>query len=116
VNDLAGVPIVLYMSLLKTQDRLCQQACAVILDHMITSEQCRTARAMLGWTLGQLGKASKVNEATVRRFELGHRKPIAVTIDAIQRALEDGGVVFIPENGGGAGVRRKKPAAHEAHD
>jgi transcriptional regulator with XRE-family HTH domain len=104
------------MSFLTTTIWLCQRACVVILDHMITSEQCRTARAMLGWTLGQLGKASKVNEATVRRFELGQRKPIAVTIDAIQRALEGAGVVFIPENGGGAGVRRKMPAAPAAHD
>jgi hypothetical protein len=28
--------------------------------------------------------------------------------DAVQKALERGGVEFIPENGGGAGVRLKK--------
>jgi hypothetical protein len=28
--------------------------------------------------------------------------------DAVQKALEKGGVEFIPENGGGAGVRRKR--------
>jgi hypothetical protein len=29
--------------------------------------------------------------------------------DALQRTLEAAGVEFIPENGGGAGVRMKKP-------
>jgi len=30
--------------------------------------------------------------------------------DAVQKALEKAGVEFIPENGGGAGVRLKKRA------
>ena len=30
------------------------------------------------------------------------------TVDAIRRALESAGVEFIPENGGGAGVRLRK--------
>ncbi|WP_313901754.1 hypothetical protein [Methylobacterium sp. J-088] len=28
---------------------------------------------------------------------------------AIQRALEDAGIQFIPQNGGGAGVRMRRP-------
>jgi hypothetical protein len=31
------------------------------------------------------------------------------TIDDLQRALEIAGVEFIPQNGGGPGVRLKKP-------
>ena len=37
----------------------------------------------------------------------------AANADAIQRALEDGGIEFIPENGGGVGVRLQKPAGAE---
>lgn len=36
--------------------------------------------------------------------------PIAATREAMQVALEAGGVVFIAENGGGAGVRLRTPA------
>ena len=44
---------------------------------------------------------------TVTRFENGHTGGAAETLAAIRRALEVAGVVFIPENGGGAGVRLK---------
>lgn len=44
-------------------------------------------------------------------FEKGVRSPRAATVEAIQAALESAGVEFIPENGGGAGVRLKRPAA-----
>jgi hypothetical protein len=44
---------------------------------------------------------------TVTRFENGHSGGAAETLDAIQKALEAAGIQFIPENGGGAGVRMK---------
>jgi hypothetical protein len=34
-----------------------------------------------------------------------------VTVEAIRRVYEAAGVQFIPENGGGAGVRMAKPGA-----
>ena len=37
------------------------------------------------------------------------------TAEAIRRALDAAGVEFIPENGGGAGVRMRKNAAGESH-
>jgi hypothetical protein len=52
----------------------------------------------------------------VNRFESGAAEPIPATLAAIQRALEAAGVEFIPENGGGAGVRLRKPGAIEARD
>jgi hypothetical protein len=41
----------------------------------------------------------------IQDFEAGKRQPIPATLIAIRTALEAAGVEFIPENGGGAGVR-----------
>ncbi|EAQ23221.1 hypothetical protein ROS217_18152, partial [Roseovarius sp. 217] len=48
-----------------------------------------------------------VAQATVSRLERGEElKP--ATVQTIRAALESAGVEFIPENGGGAGVRLKE--------
>jgi transcriptional regulator with XRE-family HTH domain len=52
--------------------------------------------------------ATGIPKRTLARFELGNGSPQRRTIAAIQRALEAAGVEFIPENGGGAGVRLRK--------
>lgn len=77
----------------------------------ITPQQSRGARAMLGWTREELAERSKVSAATLADFEAGKRVPYARTLADIRRALEDGGIEFIPENGGGAGARLKKMPA-----
>jgi hypothetical protein len=41
-------------------------------------------------------------------FEKGRRTPTANNLTAIRAALEAAGVEFIPENGGGPGVRLRK--------
>ena len=69
--------------------------------------QCRMARAALGWGVRDLAAAAKVSIDTVARFERGEELKER-TIEAIQRALEAGGIEFIDANGGGAGVRLKK--------
>ncbi|WP_352869603.1 helix-turn-helix transcriptional regulator [Mesorhizobium sp. M1329] len=71
----------------------------------ISAAQCRGARAMLGMSQGELADAAKVSRPTVVDFERGTRVPHANNIAAIRQALEAAGVEFIPENGGGAGVR-----------
>lgn len=71
----------------------------------ITPGQCRAARALIGLSQGDVAKASAVSEKTLADFEREARKPYARTLAAIQAALEAAGVEFIPENGGGAGVR-----------
>ncbi|TGT46839.1 helix-turn-helix domain-containing protein [Mesorhizobium sp. M4B.F.Ca.ET.169.01.1.1] len=75
---------------------------------MLTHHQCRAARAIIDWSREQLAAASKVAVRTIVDFERGAREPREVTKDALQRALEAAGVEFIPENGGGAGVRLQK--------
>ncbi|WP_238121748.1 MULTISPECIES: helix-turn-helix domain-containing protein [unclassified Xanthobacter] len=72
--------------------------------------QCRMARAAVGWGVRDLAKAAGVSVDTVSRLERGEVL-LPRTVEAIQHALEAAGVEFIPENGGGAGVRlRKAPA------
>tara|TARA_R110000744_G_scaffold172470_2_gene291071 strand:- start:36048 stop:36194 length:147 start_codon:yes stop_codon:yes gene_type:complete len=46
--------------------------------------------------------------ATLADFEAGKRQPYDRTLKDIQETLEAAGVEFIPENGGGAGVRLRK--------
>jgi len=72
---------------------------------MITPEQSRAARGLLDWSQARLGTESNLSESTIRDFEKGRRLPSANNFSAIERALEPNGVQFIPENGGGAGVR-----------
>ena len=75
---------------------------------MITPAQCRAARALLNWRLPDLAERAGVSVSTVNSFELEQRKPMPANLKTIQKALEDAGVEFIPENGGGAGVRLRK--------
>ncbi|MGA2494663.1 MAG: transcriptional regulator [Roseiarcus sp.] len=78
---------------------------------MITSEQIRAARALLRWEQRDLADASKVSLPSIKRLEtiLGPLAAQERTIDALRAALEAAGVEFIAENGGGPGVRLKKP-------
>lgn len=78
---------------------------------MITANQCKAARAMLGWSQQELATASSVNKRTIMDFESGARTPLLATLRAIQGALETAGVQFIARNGGGPGVRWKDPEA-----
>ena len=69
--------------------------------------QCKMARVALGLGVRDLAALAGVAQATISRLERGEElKPS--TIDIIRTALETAGVEFIPENGGGAGVRLKK--------
>jgi transcriptional regulator with XRE-family HTH domain len=68
------------------------------------------ARAALQWTLDDLAERSKVSRVTINRHEMALSKSNPSTLAALRQALETGGVEFIPENGGGAGVRLRKGA------
>lgn len=77
---------------------------------MLTSAQCRAARALIDWSRENLAERSKVGLRTIVDFERGAREPRELTKDGLRRALESAGVEFIAENGGGAGVRLRKNA------
>ena len=74
----------------------------------ITPDQCRGARGLLDMTQSDLASRSGVSLGTVINFESGDRQPIRAVIEAIRKALEHAGIEFIPENGGGLGVRFAK--------
>lgn len=65
------------------------------------------ARAALGLGVRELAELAKVSPDTIARLERGEELRER-TVDAIRAALEVAGVEFIPENGGGAGVRLRK--------
>jgi len=81
----------------------------------ISSAQLRAARALLRWSALELASASKVGVATIRRVEVvdGEIPATSANEAALRRALEAAGVEFINENGGGAGVRLKKPSGKQ---
>lgn len=77
----------------------------------ISTRQAKAARALLAWSQEDLARASGVSVPTVKRLEaddgpIGGRANTGAKLEA---ALEAAGVEFIPENGGGPGVRLKKP-------
>jgi transcriptional regulator with XRE-family HTH domain len=74
--------------------------------------QIRAARALLRWSAADLADASAVGANTIRRAEAedGITSMTAANQRAIRQALENAGVQFIDENGGGPGVRLRKPA------
>jgi transcriptional regulator with XRE-family HTH domain len=72
------------------------------------------ARAALGLGVRDLAVAAEVSTNTITRLERGE-SPYPRTLGAIRRALESAGIEFIPENGGGAGVRMRKPEATTTH-
>lgn len=80
---------------------------------MITGAQMRAARALLRWSADKLAEEANVGVMTVRRAEAIDGAPTMIVnnAEAIQRALEAAGVMFVPENGEGPGVRLKKSRA-----
>jgi transcriptional regulator with XRE-family HTH domain len=70
--------------------------------------QCRMARAALNLGVRELASLADVSTNTVTRLERGEAL-YPRTVQAIRAALESAGVEFIEGNGGGPGVRLRKP-------
>ena len=76
---------------------------------LITIEQLRGARGLLGWSQTELARKAGLSLPTVKRVEAGTGPRVSENArERLQRALESGGVEFIEENGGGPGVRLRK--------
>lgn len=77
---------------------------------MITAEQLRSARALIKMEQKELADLSGISAPTIRRLEAGSGilSTSAERMHKLQTLFEKNGVEFIPENGGGAGVRLKK--------
>jgi hypothetical protein len=77
----------------------------------LTSAQIRAARALIRWSAEDLAQSSLVGLTTIRRAELTIEETSLTAANnlAIRSALESAGVEFIDENGGGPGVRLRKP-------
>ncbi len=77
----------------------------------MNGRQLRAARALLGWSAEKLAEGCMISVNTIRRAEAGtgEVRMMGANARAVQKSLEDAGVEFIPENGGGAGVRMREP-------
>jgi transcriptional regulator with XRE-family HTH domain len=72
--------------------------------------QLRAARSLVGWSQAQVAEKAGLSIPTVKRAEgQGAIVASADAVAAIRAALEAAGVEFLAENGGGAGVRLRKP-------
>jgi transcriptional regulator with XRE-family HTH domain len=75
---------------------------------MISIPQIRAARALLGWTQGDLAENAGLSEISVKNIERGVAAPKAATMAALITAIEKAGIEFT--NGGRPGVRMKAKA------
>jgi len=75
---------------------------------MISADQAREARKLLGWTRITLASKCQTGATTIRLFEIGKRRPRPFRVLAIRRTLEAAGVEF-DNRGHGVRIREGKP-------
>ncbi len=77
---------------------------------VVTGEQLKAARAMTRLEQADLAEKAGVSVDTIKRLErtVGPVSANVTTVNAVVLVLEAAGIEFIPENGGGAGVRLRK--------
>ncbi|MCF8496300.1 MAG: helix-turn-helix domain-containing protein [Alphaproteobacteria bacterium] len=66
---------------------------------MITIEQCRAARGLLGWTQQNLADSCGLSKTAINNFEKGHSEIKAESLRAICLAFESLGLEFLGEHG-----------------
>jgi predicted transcriptional regulator len=68
------------------------------------------ARGYLKWSAKELADKAGVAESTIKRMEQDEGFPVArgANIEAVYKTLADAGIIFVPENGGGVGIRLRK--------
>jgi hypothetical protein len=75
---------------------------------LITPAQCCEARKLLGWSSERLGPRCGTSHTSIRLFEDNFRPLSPERLAALREVLEQAGVEFIAENGGGLTVRMRK--------
>lgn len=87
---------------------------------MITSQQLRAARALLGIDQRQMAELARVSLPTIQRMEAsdGQVRGVVDTLVKVVTALEEAGIELLGENapsiGIGRGVRMRETAAGRA--
>ena len=72
---------------------------------MITIEQIRAARGLLGWSQSELASRAGLSVPTVKRLEGGFGPKVSDAACAkLRKAIEAAGIKFIDEHSGGTGV------------
>ena len=69
----------------------------------------RLARAALNWNVRDLAEAAGLHRNTVTNLEIGRYAGDPETLAIIEQVLMKAGIDFIEENGGGPGVRLRRP-------
>ncbi|XOK11628.1 helix-turn-helix domain-containing protein [Agrobacterium tumefaciens] len=82
---------------------------------MITAAQIKAARALVGLTQDDIAKATELSVQTIKRMEsVGTERSTAGNVDAVKKALQAAGVIFLEDGettSGGPGVRLAKKDA-----
>jgi transcriptional regulator with XRE-family HTH domain len=76
----------------------------------ITGAQLGAARKRLGWTYRELAQRCGVSLGSITRLTMCPEWPLRArpeTVSAIERVLEEAGVVFAPEAEGGVKLRHR---------
>lgn len=66
---------------------------------MPTIEQIRAARALIGWSQGDLAEASGLSQTGIARIENGSNQPNSTTTEKIRCAFDKADVEFIDDSG-----------------
>lgn len=70
---------------------------------MITTAQIRGARGVLNWSQGDLSERTGISATSIGSIENGLTQPRDSTLQLIQKAFEDAGIEFLPNDG----IRKK---------
>lgn len=66
---------------------------------MITTAQIRGARGILNWSQADLSERTDISATSIGSIENGLTQPRESTLTVIQKAFEDAGVEFLPNDG-----------------
>ena len=77
---------------------------------LMSPEQCRAARAWLGWSQQELARRARVGLSTVKDYERGDRRPTTNHLIAMREAIEEAGIRLTFRNDGiPAGIEIGEP-------